>query len=97
VPVVGATVGRRRVPRTTDTAVAGGLRAPGRSSAVVRLVATGGNIHARGFQARDSLLLAQYPTRRVYLMRRAGTRVDDRLEYLLLSRDSLAAAWREAR
>lgn len=65
--------------------------------APLRLVTSGGNVYARDLQARDSLLLAQYPERRVFLLRRAGTRVDARLEYLLLNRDSLAAAWREAR
>ncbi len=65
--------------------------------APLRLVTSGGNVYARDLHARDSLLLALYPERRVFLLRRAGTRVDDRLEYLLLNRDSLAAAWREAR
>ena len=64
--------------------------------APLRLVTTGGNVYARDLQARDSLLLAQYPDRQVYLLRRAGTRVDDRLVYLLLNRDSLHTAWRGA-
>ena len=65
--------------------------------APLRLVTTGGNVYARDLQGHDSLLLAQYPERRVFLIRREGSRVDGRLEYLLLNRDSLAAAWREAR
>lgn len=63
----------------------------------LQLVTTGGNIYARDLHERDSLLLAQYPERRVYLLRRAGTRVDDRLEYLPLNRDSLVSAWRASR
>lgn len=63
----------------------------------LRLVTTGNNVYARDLQAHDSLLLAQFPKRRVYLLRRAGTQPDDPLEYLPLSRDSLFAAWRGAR
>jgi hypothetical protein len=65
--------------------------------APLRLVTTGTNVYARDLQAHDSLLLAQFPERRVYLLRRAGTQADDPLEYLLLNRDSLYAAWRETR
>jgi hypothetical protein len=65
--------------------------------APLRLVTTGGNLYARDLHGRDSLLLAQFPGRRVYLLTRAGTGVDDRLEYLLLDRDSLYAAWRQTR
>ena len=65
--------------------------------APLRLVTTGGNIIARDLQARDSLLLAEYPSRPVYLLTRAGIRVDDPLVFIPLSRDSLYAAWRTRR
>jgi hypothetical protein len=65
--------------------------------APLRLVTTGGNVYARDLHARDSLLLAEYPARPVFLLRRAGTRVDDRLVFEALRRDSLYAAWRGAR
>lgn len=64
--------------------------------APLRLVTTGNNVYARDLHERDSLLLAQYPDRPVFLLKRAGTRVDDRLEYLPLARDSLYAVWRAA-
>ena len=56
--------------------------------APLRLVTTGGNVYARDLHARDSLLLARYPARQVFLLKRAGTRVDDHLVYLQLDRDS---------
>jgi len=65
--------------------------------APLRLVTTGDNIYARDLHARDSLLLAQFADRPVYLMKRTGTRVDAPLEYLPLRRDSLMAAWRSNR
>ena len=65
--------------------------------APLQLITTGGNIYARDLQGRDSLLLAQFPGRRVFLMKRAGSEVDAPLEYLPLSRDSLFAAWRSVR
>jgi hypothetical protein len=65
--------------------------------APLRLVTTGGNIYARDLHARDSLLLTQYPDRPVYLLTRLGTRVDDRLAFLPLRRDSLYGAWRGGR
>jgi hypothetical protein len=65
--------------------------------APLRLVTTGGNLYARDLHARDSLLLAQFDGRPVYLMKRSGTRVDAPLEYLPLRRDSLLAAWRSNR
>jgi len=65
--------------------------------APLRLVTTGTNVYARDLHARDSLLLEEYPGRPVYLLRRAGTRVDDRLVFHSLRRDSLYAAWRNAR
>lgn len=63
----------------------------------LRLITTGGNVYARDLHARDSLLLAEFPDRPVFLLTRAGTRVDDPPLFLLLRRDSLAAAWREGR
>jgi hypothetical protein len=62
--------------------------------APLRLVTTGDNIYARDLHARDSLLLAEYSGRPVYLLTRAGTRVDDRLTFVPLNRDSLYLAWR---
>lgn len=63
----------------------------------LRLITTGGNVYARDLHARDSLLLAEFPDRPVYLLTRAGTRVDDPAVFLPLRRDSLAAAWRAGR
>jgi hypothetical protein len=65
--------------------------------APLRLVTSGGNVYARDLHARDSLLLAEYPERPVYLLTRAGTRVDAPLVFRRLGRDSLLAAWRSAR
>jgi len=65
--------------------------------APLRLVTSGGNIYARDLHARDSLLLAEYPSRPVYLLTRAGTRVDAPLIFQPLRRDSLMAGWRTAR
>ena len=65
--------------------------------APLRLVTTGGNIYVRDLHARDSLVLAQFDGRAVYLMKRTGTRVDAPLEYLPLRRDSLMAVWRSNR
>lgn len=63
----------------------------------LRLITTGGNVYARDLHARDSLLLAEYPDRPVYLLMRAGIRGDEPLDFLPLRRDSLAAAWRVGR
>lgn len=63
----------------------------------LRLITTGGNVYARDLHARDSLLLAEYPDRQVYLLMRAGTRGDDPPVFLSLRRDSLVAAWRAGR
>lgn len=63
----------------------------------LRLITTGGNIYARDLHARDSLLLAEFPDRPVFLLTRAGTRVDDPVAFVPLRRDSLAAAWRVGR
>ncbi len=65
--------------------------------APLRLVTTGGNVYARDLHARDTLLLADYPARPVYLLVRAGIRVDDPLVFIPLARDSLLAAARSAR
>jgi len=56
-----------------------------------------GNRYARDLQARDSLLLAEYPERPVYLLRRMGAQAGAPLEWIPLKRDSLAAAWRLVR
>ena len=52
------------------------------------------NVYARDFQAHDSLLLAEYPSRRVYLLRRKRAEADTPFEWIPLKRDSLLAAWR---
>ena len=56
-----------------------------------------GNVYARDLHARDSLLLAEYPNRPVFLLRHHGTDVESPMEWLPLRRDSLFAAWRGAR
>jgi hypothetical protein len=59
------------------------------------LLAHGGqNIYAQDLGARDSLLLGEYPTRRVYLLRPASARIGDPPRFYALSRDSLLQAWR---
>ncbi len=63
----------------------------------LRLITTGDNVYARDLHARDSLLLAEFPDRSVYLLTRVGTRVDDPVVFQPLRRDSLAAAWRAGR
>ncbi len=63
----------------------------------LRLITTGGNVYARDLHARDSLLLVEYPERPVYLLTRAGIRVDDAPLFIPLQRDSLVAAWRMGR
>jgi hypothetical protein len=62
--------------------------------APLRLVTTGDNVFARDLHARDSLLLSAHTARPVYLLTRAGTRVDAPLIFQPLRRDSLMAAWR---
>ena len=64
--------------------------------APLQLVTQGGNVYARDLQARDSLLLALYPSRPLYLLRRAGVRADAPLVFAPLQRDSLLKAWRRA-
>jgi hypothetical protein len=53
-----------------------------------------GNVYARDLQARDSLLLADYPARRVYQLIRKGSDVDAPFLWRPLRRDSLMTAWR---
>ena len=56
-----------------------------------------GNVYARDLHARDSLLLAEYPDRAVYLFRRKGTLDGAPFEWIPLERDSLYASWRSGR
>jgi hypothetical protein len=63
----------------------------------LRLITTGGNVFARDLHGRDSLLLAEYPSRPVYLLARKGSGVSDPLVFVPLRRDSLIAAWRAER
>lgn len=59
------------------------------------LLARGGNnIYARDLGARDSLLLARYPSRPVYLVRPATSAEGEPPRFHPLSRDSLWRAWR---
>jgi hypothetical protein len=53
-----------------------------------------GNVYARDLQARDSLLLREYPARPVYQLIRRGSDVDAPFEWRPLRRDSLQAVWR---
>jgi hypothetical protein len=53
-----------------------------------------GNVYARDLQARDSLILAAYPARPVYLLLRKGANADSSFTWLPLARDSLLAKWR---
>jgi hypothetical protein len=53
-----------------------------------------GNVYARDLQARDSLLLAEYPGRPVWLLRRSSAEADAPYQWIPLPRDSLLAAWR---
>jgi hypothetical protein len=59
------------------------------------LLAKGGNnIYARDLGARDSLLLARYPSRPVFLVRPATSAEGEPPRFYPLSRDSLWRAWR---
>jgi hypothetical protein len=51
-------------------------------------------VYARDLHGRDSLLLTQYPTRPVYLLRPPGTDPGTDPHFVALERDSLLAAWR---
>jgi hypothetical protein len=53
-----------------------------------------GNVYARDLQARDSLMLAAYPARPVYLLLRKGANADSSFTWIPLTRDSLLAKWR---
>ena len=65
--------------------------------APLRLITTGSNLYARDLHARDSLLIKEYSSRPLYLLRRVGTRVDGPLVFIQMSRDSLLSAWRVER
>lgn len=54
-----------------------------------------GNVYARDLGARDSLLIAEYPDRPLYLLKPATGRVGAEPEFRPLRRDSLLAAWRK--
>ena len=56
----------------------------------------GGNVYAQDLGARDSLLLAEYPERAVYLLRPPSSAIGDTPRFYPLSRDSLRAAWADA-
>ncbi|HEY3883881.1 MAG TPA: hypothetical protein VGL62_01640, partial [Vicinamibacterales bacterium] len=47
----------------------------------------------RDLHARDTLLLAAYPDRRIYLLRPSSAAPSAMPAYFPVSRDSLAAAW----
>jgi hypothetical protein len=53
-----------------------------------------GNVYARDLHGRDSLLLFEFPTRPVFLLRHHGTDVESPMEWIPLRRDSLFGAWR---
>jgi hypothetical protein len=58
------------------------------------LLARGGdNIYARDLGTRDSLLVREYPTRPLYLLRPPSANVGAEPHFYALSRDSLARAW----
>jgi hypothetical protein len=65
------------------------------------LLAVGGpsdrNIYARDLHARDSLLLAAYPNRAIYLLRPASAAPSAMPAFFPVSRDSLAAEWNAER
>jgi hypothetical protein len=52
------------------------------------------NVYARDLQAHDSLLLSEYPSRSIFLLRRKRADPDAPFEWIPLGRDSLFAAWR---
>jgi hypothetical protein len=88
--LVGATYSPDCNARIADDRVGFALLAP------TMLERGSGNVYARDLQARDSLMLQQYPARPVYLLRHRGSAVDAPFEWLPLGRDSLMAAWRAA-
>ena len=58
------------------------------------LAGKNGNVFVRDLRARDTLLLAQYPDRPVYLLRRASFRISSPFLLQRLNRDSMLAAAR---
>jgi hypothetical protein len=57
------------------------------------LLARDGNVYRRDLHARDTLLLAEYPGRPVYLLRPATSAQGEEPKFYPISRDSLYAAW----
>jgi hypothetical protein len=57
---------------------------------------TSGNVYVRDFGARDSLMLAAYPDRPVWQLRRHGMDGDPVFVWERIARDSALAAWRAA-
>lgn len=55
----------------------------------------GGNVYARDLHARDSLLLAAYPDRPLYLVKPATSEIAEPPRFYPISRDSLERAWRD--
>lgn len=53
----------------------------------------GDNVYARDLGARDSLLVREYPTRPLYLLRPQSADIGAEPHFIALSRDSLARAW----
>ena len=54
----------------------------------------GGNVYARDLHARDTLLVAQYPGRPLYLLKPVSNDIGAPLHLLALGPDSLRVAWR---
>jgi hypothetical protein len=53
----------------------------------------GDNVYARDLGARDSLLVREYPTRALYLLRPQSAEIGAEPHFYALSRDSLTRAW----
>ncbi|MFN8570417.1 MAG: hypothetical protein U0132_00085 [Gemmatimonadaceae bacterium] len=53
----------------------------------------GTNIYVRDLHARDSLLIARYPSRSLFLLRPVSNEIGAPLELKQMSRDSLVRAW----
>lgn len=62
--------------------------------APLQLIVGGTNTYARDLHARDSVLVAEYPGRPLYLLTRVGVRADAAVRFVRLNRDSLLADWR---
>lgn len=58
------------------------------------LLTRSGNVFVRDLHERDSLILARYPERPVYLLRPNGDAAGSSPQFRRLDRDSLMAAWR---